>query len=133
MNEAKFVAVLLGHPLVKALVGANSAMGQLRQGATLPGLVYQLVTSQDRPYIDQWGRQGLRIIRVQVNPLAMTVDGVQAIYEAVDGVIHDARNTEINGARLIQVEKGVRGPFDKDPVSGAWTRSADYLLTIEPV
>ena len=131
MNDASFCAALLQQPAITALVGNRSSLGQLKQGAALPALVYQVVSSTDRPYLAAWNESTPVVLRLQVNPLAMTVDGVEAIAAAVREAIEWMHGTTVDGVRVINVETAGRGLYDKDPETGTWTRSFDYLITAQ--
>lgn len=129
MNDASFCAALLQHPAVTALVGNRAGLAQLRQGWPLPALVYQIVTSNDAPYLGGYAVPGPRTLRLQINPLATSVDTVESIHAAVRAVVLQA--TQADGVRIVHVETAGQGLYDKDETSGAWTRPADYLVTVE--
>lgn len=131
MNDASFCATLLQHPAIAALVGNQVGLGQLKQGWNLPAIVYQIISSTERPYIGAWLDTGLRVIRLQVNPLATSVDAVEAMHTAVRAAIESQRMQTVDGHRLVHMEDGGRDQYDKDTTSSAWTRAADYLLTVE--
>lgn len=131
MNDASFCAALLNDAGIKALVGPRTGLGQLKQGWVMPALVYQIVSSNERPYVGAWTDTGQRVIRLQANPLAMSIDGVEAIHAAVRAAIESQRGQVVDGCRLIHIEDGGRDQYDQDPTSRTWTRAADFLLTIE--
>lgn len=131
MNDASFCAALLNHAAVTALVSNRIGLDQLKQGWGLPAVVYQIVSTNDHPYIGASSDTGQVVIRLQVNPLAATVDGVAAIHAAVRAAIQAQLAQVVDGHRLIQIEDGGRDKYDKDETSSTWTRAADYLLTVE--
>lgn len=131
MNDASFCAALLRHPGITALIGNRAGLAQLKQGWPLPALVYQVISSNDRPYLAAWQEAVPVVLRLQINPLASTVDGVEAIAAAVRTALEWMHSTTVDGVRVINVETAGRGPYDKDPESGAWTRAFDYLITAE--
>lgn len=120
---------LLLAPGVAALVGDRCALKQLPQGSDLPALVYQTITSTDTPYLDD--DSGLTVFRLQVNPLALDVPTVNHIHKAVAAAVLAVRDQVVAGKRVISVQAAGRAGFDKDQVSGAWTRPADYLVTFD--
>lgn len=129
MNDASFAAALLKSPAITALVGSCAGLGQLKQGAALPALVYQVITATDQPYLAGHAEPGLRKVRLQTNPLALSVDSVEAIHAAVRATVLQAQQAD--GVRIVHAEPAGSGPYDKDEASGAWTRPADYLLTLD--
>ena len=131
MNDASFCAALLQQPAITALVGNRSSLGQLKQGAALPALVYQVISSNDRPYLAAWQEAVPVVLRLQINPLATSVDGVEAIAAAVRTALEWMHSTTVDGVRVTHIETAGRGPYDKDPETGTWTRSFDYLITAE--
>lgn len=131
MNDASFCATLLQQPGVTALIGNRAGLDHLKQGCALPALVYQVISSNDRPYLAAWQESVPVVLRLQINPLAMTVDGVEAIAQAVRESIEWMHGGDVDGVRVISVETAGRGPYDKDHESGAWTRAFDYLITAQ--
>ena len=129
MNDASFCAALLQSPAITALIGNCAGLAQLRQGWALPALVYQVISSNDRPYVAGYAEPGPRTLRLQINPLATTVDAVEAIHAAVRAAVLQA--SQADGVRIVHVETAGQGLYDKDETSGAWTRPADYLVTVE--
>lgn len=129
MTDASFCAALLQHPGIAALVANRIGLAQLKQGWPLPALVYQVISSTARPYLAGHAAPGPHTLRMQINPLAMTVDAVDAINAAVRSALLQAHQAD--GVRIVHVEPAVQGPYDKDPTTGAWTRPADYLITVE--
>lgn len=131
MNDASFCAALLQHPAITALVGNRVGLAQLKQGWNPPAVVYQVISGNDRPYLEAWQGPGQRLVRMQVNPLAASVDAVDAIHAAVRTSVQAKRGQLVDGYRLIHIEDGGGDQYDKDPTSSTWTRAADYLLTVE--
>lgn len=131
MNDASFCADLLHHAAVTALVSNRIGLDHLKQGWGLPAVVYQIISTNERPYIGASGDTGQVVIRLQVNPLATTVDGVAAIHAAVRAAIQAQHTQVVDGHRLIHVEDGGSDRYGEDPTTGTWTRAADYLLTVE--
>lgn len=120
---------LLQAPGVAALVGDRCAVKQLPQGTDLPALVYQVITSNDAPYLDD--ESSVSVFRLQVNPLALDVPTVNHIHKAVAAALLPVRDQVVAGKRVISVRSDGRAGFDKDQVTGAWTRPADYLVTFD--
>ena len=131
MNDASFCASLLNHAAVTALVNNRIGLDKLKEGWGLPAVVYQIISTNEQPYIGASSDTGQVLIRLQVNPLATTVDGVAAIHAAVRTAIQAQLAQLVDGHRLIHVEDGGRDRYDKDHTSATWTRAADYLLTVE--
>lgn len=131
MNDASFCAALLQQPGITALIGNRAGLGQLKQGAALPALVYQIVSSNDRPYLAAWQEAAPVVLRLQINPLAKTVEGVEDIAAAVRSAIEWMHGTTVDGVRVISVVAAGRGPYDKDHETGTWTRAFDFLITAE--
>lgn len=129
MNDASFCAALLQSPAITALVGNRASLGQLKQGAALPALVYQIITATDKAYLGGHAEPGLHTLRIQINPLALSVDAVEAIHAAVRAAVLQA--AQADGVRIIRATTGGSGPYSKDDTSGAWTRAADYLVTLD--
>lgn len=131
MNDASFCATLLQQPGITALIGNRAGLGQLKQGWPLPALVYQVVSSNDQPYLAAW-QEGQEVkLRMQINPLATSVDAVEAIAAAVRAALEWMHDTPVDGVRVVHVEPAGRGPYDKDEETGTWTRAFDYLITAE--
>ena len=131
MNDASFCSALLQQPGITALIGNRASLSQIKQGAALPALVYQVVSSTDRPYLAAWNESTPVVLRLQINPLPTSVDGVEAIAAAVRTALEWMHGTTADGVRVISIVAAGRGPYDKDNESGTWTRSFDYLITAE--
>ncbi|MFI8616486.1 DUF3168 domain-containing protein [Acidovorax sp. NPDC077693] len=128
-SDVEIAEALLQAPGIAALVGARCALAQLPQGTQLPALVYQVITSTDTPYLDD--QSGVTVFRLQVNPLAGDVPTVNQIHQAVAAALRDVRDQVVAGKRVIGVEFAGRAGYDKDDVTGAWTRPADYLVKFD--
>lgn len=120
---------LLQAPGIAALVGDRCALRQLPQGTDFPALVYQLITSTDSPYLDD--ESGVSVFRLQINPLAMDMPTVNQIHKAVADAVLPVRGQVMAGKRVIRVQSEGRAGVDQDPLTGAWTRPADYLVTFD--
>ena len=125
-------AALLNVPAVTAIVGARRALKQLPAGTALPALVYTVVDINPTEYVNDGG--GYEAMRVQVNPLASTVAGVQTIHDAVRGALDGLAHVTIASRRVIRVRADVIGPEDQT-TDGAgavvWTWPADYIVVFE--
>lgn len=125
-------AALLNQPSIVALVGARRALKQLKAGTTLPALVYTVVDVNPSAYLND--AAGYEAMRLQVNPLAATIDGVQAIHDAVQSALDGMAHTTVAGRRVIAVRRDVAGPEDSstdDAGQVIWTWPRDYIVIFE--
>ncbi|MBV7427278.1 MULTISPECIES: DUF3168 domain-containing protein [unclassified Acidovorax] len=120
---------LLQAPGITALVGDRCALKQLPQGTGLPALVYQVITSNDNPYLDD--ESGVSVLRLQINPLAPDMPTVNLIHQAVADALMPVRDQVVAGKRVISVQSDGRAGVDQDQLTGAWTRPADYLVKFD--
>ena len=120
---------LLQAPGITALVGDRCALKQLPQGTDLPALAYQVFSAIDTPYLDD--ESGVSVFRLQVNPLALDMPTVNQIHQAVADAVLPVRDQVVAGKRVIRVQSEGRAGVDQDPLTGAWTRPADYLVTFD--
>ncbi len=127
--DVQIAEALLQAPGIAALVGDRCAIKELPQGTDLPALVYQTITSNDTAYLDD--ESGVTVFRLQVNPLALDVPTVNHIHKAVAAALLPVRDQVVAGKRVIHVQSAGRAGFDKDQLTGTWTRPADYLVTFD--
>lgn len=123
-------AALLNQPAITALVGTRRALKQLPAGTALPAIVYTVVDVVPSDYLTG----GYAAIRLQVNPLAATIGGVQQIHDAVHGALHDMADATMAGHRVIAVRHDLIGPEDTstdDAGAVTWTWPADYIVIYE--
>lgn len=128
-SDVKIAEALLQAPSLAALVGGRCALKELQQGTALPALVYQTITSNDTPYLDD--ESGVTVFRLQINPLALDVPMVNLIHKTVAEALLPVCDQVVAGKRVVSVRSAGRSGFDKDSLTGAWTRSADYLVTFD--
>lgn len=125
-------AALLNQPGITALVGNRRALKQLAPGTTYPALVYSVVDVSPTAYVDD--ASGYEAMRLQVNPLATTIGGVQQIHDAVQQALDGLAQQTFAGRRVIAVRRDVVGPEDNatdDAGVTVWTWSRDYIVIFE--
>ena len=130
MSAELIIASLLADASIAALVGDNIALGELPQDdktkrVKLPGLIYQIVSATPQPNVAE---SSLVRTRIQINPLAMSIDELIAIHEAVKAECEFQHSQTIAGYSVVSVRRDIIGKYDRDPASGAWTRPVDYIL-----
>lgn len=131
MSDFAIAAALMKDASLAALVGKRVALAQLDQGTPYPALVYQLVSSNARPYLAGQQEPGKTTFRLQLNPLAKTINEITAIHAAARTLCMRLDGETVAGCRIIHVEAATVGNYDKDNAAGVWTRPADYLITFE--
>ena len=128
-SDSRIAEALLQAPGIAALVGDRCTLAELLQGTVLPALVYQTITSNDTPYLPD--EPGVTVFRLQINPVALDVPSVNQIHAAVAAALLPVHDQLVAGKRVIGVESAGRAGFSKDELTGAWTRSADYLVKFD--
>lgn len=123
------VEALLNVPAVSGAVGVNVALQQLPQGAAYPALVYQVVSSVGWQTICSPTKTFSS--RVQINPLASTVGGVNALHTIARAALESDTERTAAGLRCISCRFDGYGPPSKDDFTGMWTKPADYILSHE--
>lgn len=126
MSDTRIAEALLQHPGIVALVG-QAALAELPQGRSPPALVYQAFSTY-RPYL---GTDSTGLLRVQVNPLHLQPEGVEAIHAALEAALAWRTDEEVAGYHVKHIEPGPYSGWSKDPLTAVWTRSRDYLVTFE--
>lgn len=129
-------AALMGLPGIKAAVPdavpVRRALGHLPPGAELPAIVYSVISIVPDPYVDD--PAGLEAMRLQVNPLALTVGQVQQIHDAVQATLDGLADQHLAGRRVVAIRRDVAGPADDttdDAGSTVWTWPRDYIVVYE--
>ena len=128
MSAELLVHGMLRKPAITALVGDRCALSQLPQNSAIPAVVYSVVDVRPKPNVSfQVGLQK-SIARVQLNPIATSISGVQEIHVVIKAEFDFLHHVEVAGKLLISCRLVLKGPVDKDNDTGLWTQPYDYLL-----
>lgn len=127
--ESVVDALLRAHLPLLAVVGERIALEEQKQGTPAPSVVYQVVSDVATQYLGELPTQWTA--RVQVNPLAKTMDEVIAIRELVADALQGNTQRTVGSNRVLVCRREFRGPALKDEFTGLWTRSEDFSLTYE--
>ena len=128
MSANAIIGALLGDSTISALIGARKAQSQLPDNTTFPSLVYTFVSDNPRPNLAASGSQ-LMSVRVQINPLAVTMAEVDAIHAAVRTLFDFKHQQTIASKTVVSIRRLPSSPVaDRDPDRGVWTSPADYML-----
>lgn len=128
MSGSTLISTWLQDELITDLVGNRKALGRLKQGTTYPALVYQVFMTPE-PHVDYQNRPQLAMLRVQFNPLATSVAGVEAIADAIRELMDFKHQVLIGGKRVVSSRLEQEGTIDPDGEDPAiYTQPIDYIV-----
>lgn len=130
MSAEAITATLLTDASITALVGDRVALGQLPTNTIYPAIVYQIITVTPRPALSAQQSAQLEHARIQINPIAATLDQVMQMHAAVRTLFDFRHQATIAGKTVVSLRRaGGSAPYDKDDDMGLWTQPADYMLS----
>lgn len=129
MSANALIATWLQDSTITALVGNRKALGRLKQGTTYPALVYQVVSFTPEPHVDYQNRPQLAQLRVQLNPLASSIGGVELIANAIRELMDFKHQVLVAGKRVVSSRFDQAGPTEPDPDDPSiYTQAIDYIV-----
>jgi len=116
--EADLFADLCADPALAALIGTRVYHGPLVQGATLPAVTYQRISTA--PDYSHDGGSGLAQVRIQCNCWASTAVGAIALAAALRAVVE---GRTLLGVCFVENELD-----DYEPDTCHWRRIVDLMI-----
>lgn len=126
--SAEFItSELLSVPGVTSLVGTRRAVSQLNQGAIMPALAHESISTMPVMAVNaSFGRQ-LLLSRVQVTALASDAAGVDSVLSAVMAAMNLKSGTYASKS-VVSVVRDLRTGISKDSDAGIWYASQDFII-----
>jgi len=121
--------LLRAHAPLVAVVGQRIALQEPAEGTQAPYVVYQIVSDVAVQYTGELPTTW--IARIQVNPVAQTINQLISIRALVAAALESNTQRTVAGTRVLVCRREFRGPLLKDEFTGLWTRSEDFSLTYE--
>lgn len=126
--EDLIAQLLQAQALVQATTG-RIGLVQLPQDSGYPAIAYSVISDNPLPRMCKPG-QAYKA-RIQINPLAVTVRTMLDLHHLVRQTLESYTPKAVGTMQLVACVFEGMGPTSKDDLTGAWTKSADYMLMYE--
>lgn len=127
MSIELITSALLNVPGVTAIVGDRRALSQLPQGAQMPALVYEGISSTPQITMNAASGPQLMVSRVQITALALNPGDVATIHAAVM-LAMNLKSGTYAGKTVASVVRDLKTQVTKDNEAGIWYGSQDFMV-----
>jgi hypothetical protein len=127
MSIELITSALLNVSGVTVLVGDRRALSQLPQGAAMPAVVYEGISTTPQLTMNAASGPQLLISRVQITALALNPGDVAAILTAVMAALNLKSGTYA-GKQVASVIRDIKTSITKDNDAGVWYGSQDFMV-----
>lgn len=122
-------ALLAAAPGVTALVATRIYPGPVPQGAALPAISYEHISTVSLATLDAAAAYNLVQTRIETTAIAKTYGEVKALVEEIRKALDYQRGT-IAGVEVTSIVRGSAGPDLRDDDMQIYTQAVDFLLTL---